>query len=70
MSDDKLSWESRGKTIEELIEELKSFEDKNIEVEISLDGGLTSRSISLVGKKDGKCLLISIDVTGKGDRFI
>ena len=60
MTSDKLGWESRGKTVEGLIEELKTFEDKNIKVEISLDGGVTSRPISLVGKKNGKCLLINI----------
>ncbi|MNE04961.1 hypothetical protein D3C80_975090 [compost metagenome] len=60
MIDDRLGWEGRGKTVEGLIEELKTFEDKRIKVEISLDGGVTSRPISLVGKKDGKCLLISI----------
>ncbi|MCY1559267.1 hypothetical protein D9M68_962870 [compost metagenome] len=60
MSGDKVSWGSRGKIIEDLIEELKSFEDKSIIVELSLDGGSTSKPISLVGKKNGKCLLISI----------
>jgi hypothetical protein len=29
-------------------------------VEISLDGGVTSKPISLVGKQDGKCLLMNI----------
>jgi hypothetical protein len=35
MASDRLDWESRGKTVEGLIEELSSFGDKNIKVEIS-----------------------------------
>lgn len=48
----------RGKPIRQLIEELKTFEDQSLEVRISLDGGRTHQPISLVGKKDGACLLL------------
>ena len=47
-------WITRGKSIKGLIEELESFEDPNLLVEISFDGGDTSMPISLVGKIDGK----------------
>jgi len=47
-------WTSRGKTISDLIEELRSFEDQSLEVRISCDGGATSLPISLVGKFGGK----------------
>lgn len=57
-----VEWETRGKTIEGLIKELESFEDKSLKVELSLDGGVTSRPISLVGKVDGKCVLMNIVV--------
>lgn len=60
MSRDMVKWESRGKTIEGLIRELSSFEDKTLKVELSLDGGTTSSPISLVSKVNGLCLLISI----------
>lgn len=60
MSTSNIPWEFHGKKIVELINELKSF-DENVFVELSLDGGATSRPISLVGKKNGKCLLIFID---------
>ncbi|WP_213939302.1 hypothetical protein [Pseudomonas sp. dw_612] len=60
MVDNMLDWKCRGKTVEELIEELNSFEDQSIKVELSFDGGTTSVPISIVGKKDGKCLLISV----------
>lgn len=60
MVDNMLDWKCRGKTVEELIEELNSFEDKSIKVELSFDGGAASVPISIVGKKDGKCLLISV----------
>lgn len=55
-----IKWELRGKTVGELMEELNSFEDKTIKVEMSIDGGVVSKPISLVGKEDGKCLLISV----------
>ena len=47
-------WTSRGKTIAQLIQELRTFEDQSMEVRISLDGGSTSLPISLVGKSGGK----------------
>ena len=47
-------WTSRGKTVAGLIKELLSFEDQEMEVRISLDGGDTSLPISLVGKSNGK----------------
>ncbi|MCJ8513574.1 MULTISPECIES: hypothetical protein [Acinetobacter] len=52
-------WVTRGKTIKQLIEELESFEDQNLLVEISFDDVETSKPISLVGKIDGKCILLN-----------
>ncbi|MCR8714395.1 hypothetical protein [Stenotrophomonas indicatrix] len=51
------SWVVRGKTIKDLIEELMTFEDQDLFVEISVDGGDTVRPISLVGREGGKCVL-------------
>ena len=56
--DHKENWVSRGKSITQLIKELRTFEDQDLVVEISLDGGITSQPISLVGKTNGKCMLI------------
>lgn len=47
-------WTSRGKSVAQLIEELRTFEDQSLEVRISIDDGETSYPISLVAKKDGK----------------
>jgi hypothetical protein len=47
-------WMSRGKSVSQLIEELKSFDDRSLEVRVSIDGGRTSYPISLVGKSDGR----------------
>ena len=47
-------WTSRGRSVAQLIEELMAFEDQQMEVRISVDGGTTSLPISLVGKVDGK----------------
>ena len=55
-----IRWGLRGKTVGGLIKELSSFEDRNLKVEISIDGGRVSKPISLVGKENGKCLLISV----------
>lgn len=54
-------WVTRGKTISGLIEELMTFSDRNCVVEISLDGGFTSRPISLVIGDGEKCLLINME---------
>jgi len=45
-------WISRGKTIKQLIKELETFENQDLEVRISLNDGETHKSISLV-EKDG-----------------
>ncbi len=47
-------WTSQGKTVAQLIEELKTFSDQNMEVRISVDGGDTSVPISLVTRLQGK----------------
>jgi hypothetical protein len=47
-------WTSRGKTVAQLIAELRTFENQDMEVRISLNGGDTSYPISLVGKLNGK----------------
>ena len=44
-----VQWETQGKTIGQLIVELQSFEDQNLEVKISIDGGVSHRPISIVG---------------------
>lgn len=54
-------WVDKGKTIKELIQELNSFENQDIKVEISLDGGLTHFPISLVGKSGEICLLMNFE---------
>ena len=45
-------WVTRGKTIQQLIEELKSFEDQNLEVKVSTDGGDKFSGISLVTREN------------------
>ena len=54
----KPDWIYGGKTIRQLIQELQTFEDQNLEVLISVDEGDTKKPISIVGKSDGKCLLM------------
>jgi len=51
-------WKYRGKTICELIQELQTFEDQEVEVQISTDDGDTRKPISLVVHADGRCLLM------------
>lgn len=43
-------WVTRGKTIRQLIQELESFENQDLEVRLSLDDGDSHRCISLVSK--------------------
>ena len=47
------NWISRGKTIKELISELQSFNDQNLEVKISIDDGKSFKCISIVEKENG-----------------
>lgn len=53
------AWVVRGKTIQQLIKELQSFENQDLFVEISLDGGDTHKPISLVKKSGQTCLLVN-----------
>jgi hypothetical protein len=52
------AWINRGKTVAQLIEELRTFGNQEIEVRISVDGGETSLPISLVAKCDGQFALL------------
>jgi hypothetical protein len=52
------AWASRVKTVADLIKELQTFEDQDMEVRISSDSGDTSISISLVGKIEGKYAML------------
>lgn len=47
-------WTSKGKSVAQLIEELRTFENQEMEVRISVDGGDTSVPISLVVRSNGK----------------
>ena len=55
----KPEWITRGKTIKQLIKELQSFENQNLEVRIFLDDGQTFKSISLVCKINDQCVLLN-----------
>ena len=45
-------WITRGKTIKELIEELQSFEDQDLEVKILVNTEGTFKCISLVTREN------------------
>ncbi len=53
-----IDWVICGKSVRQLIAELESFEDKDLEVRVSTDEGDTSQSISLVAKIGEQCVLI------------
>jgi hypothetical protein len=59
MTDQNIDWRSRGKSIEGLITELRSFEDQSLEVRLSIDERHASYVISLMGKFDNRCLLMN-----------
>ena len=56
------AWVTRGKTIRQLIQELRTFSDQDLEVRISIDGGKTHKPISLVGKRGGKAVLSNNEI--------
>ena len=49
-------WVTKGKTIRQLISELQSFENQDLEVKLSVDAGESYKCISLVGKDEDKGL--------------
>lgn len=55
-------WVVRGKTIRQLIKELQSFENQDMFVEISLDGGDSHKPISLIKKSGQLCLLVNSEI--------
>jgi hypothetical protein len=55
-------WIVRGKTIRELIDDLRSFENQDLKVEISLDSGKSHKPISMVIRDDGVCVLVNYEV--------
>lgn len=57
-------WVTRGKTVRQLIEELETFENQDLEVRISVDGGDTDLCISLVGKVRGRAVLMNCENEG------
>jgi len=52
-------WIDKGKTIRQLIKELQTFQDLDIEVRISFDDGDTHKAISLIEKSGTYCLLVN-----------
>lgn len=57
------TWVTRGKTIRQLIEELQSFDNQDLPVQISVDDGETHKPISLVIKSGHYCLLVNSERT-------
>lgn len=55
-------WVTRGKTIKQLIKELQTFENQEMIVEISVDGGDTTKPISLVRKLGSICALVNSEM--------
>lgn len=53
------NWVTRGKTIRQIIAELQTFEDQNMEVRMSFDDGDTHRCISIVTRHGDYCLLVN-----------
>jgi len=55
-------WVTRGKTIRQLIEELRSFADQDLEVRISLDYGDTHSGVSIIERSGERfCLLVNAE---------
>ena len=60
-------WVTQGKSIKQLIKELKTFEDQNSEVRISLDYGDKHSPISMVGKIGKNCVLMCAECYHLGE---
>jgi len=51
---DSEDWTTCGKSIRQLIQELQTFENQDLEVRISVDGGENHKPISVLDKKADK----------------
>ncbi len=58
-------WIARGKTVRQLISELSSFENQDLEVLMTLDNSRTLHCISLVGKEAGACVLYNLEAADR-----
>jgi len=65
--DDPENWVTRGKTIKQLIKELQTFDDDNLEVKISIDDGETFKPISIVGRHKGDTKFVHAGLMYCGD---
>jgi hypothetical protein len=61
------NWVTRGKTIRQIISELQSFEDQDMEVRMSLDYGNSHRCISIVQRHDDYCVLVNSENYHNGE---
>ena len=52
-------WVTRGKTIRQLIAELQTFENQDVEVRISVNYGNTDRCVSIVEQRGDYCVLVN-----------
>jgi len=55
-------WVVQRKTIKQLIKALQTFENQDLVVEISVDGGEVHKPISLVKKSGRVCLLVNCEM--------
>jgi len=56
-------WVTRGKTIRQLVRELSTFENQDLEVRLSTDDGATLLPVSLVYKHQNRyCVLCNSEV--------
>jgi hypothetical protein len=50
-------WITKGKSISQLIKELGTYEDQNLEVRLTFDGGQTHKPISILTRRDGFAMI-------------
>jgi hypothetical protein len=50
-------WITKGKNITQLIKELGTFEDQNLEVRLTFDGGGNHKPISILTRRDGFAMI-------------
>jgi hypothetical protein len=54
-------WVTRGKTIRQVIAELQTFEDQDMEVRMSFDYGDTHRCVSIIQRQGDCCVLVNTE---------
>ena len=51
------TWITKGKSITQIIQELRTFEDQTLEVRLTFDGGQTNKPVSILTRRNSYAMI-------------